>query len=214
MARIRSLKPEIWLSPQVMNLSAHARLLFIGLITQADDYGRGIADPRRLKATIFPGDDPAVCNVPAWLEEVERQGLAVVYPDAQHGALYELTGWRANQQVSHAAPRSKYPAPNGNGADGPPHPPENSGTLRNTPEHSASAPESSSLIKDQGSRIKDLSILSGNTARARESPPSRKSFLKKIDRPRTRAGPGLQSIAPTLERFLVERTPEWAKGSA
>ncbi|MEN9419175.1 MAG: hypothetical protein RI988_2795, partial [Pseudomonadota bacterium] len=36
MARIRTVKPEVWMSPQVMNLSAHARLLFIGLITQAD----------------------------------------------------------------------------------------------------------------------------------------------------------------------------------
>jgi hypothetical protein len=54
MARIRTLKPTVWLSPQIMNLSHGARLLFIGLITQADDEGRGIADIRRSRPSIFP----------------------------------------------------------------------------------------------------------------------------------------------------------------
>ena len=84
MARIRSLKPELWLSPQVMNLSHSARLMFVGLITQADDDGRGLADVRRLKAAIFPGDDITTQQVSAWLAECKDQALAALY-DAGDG---------------------------------------------------------------------------------------------------------------------------------
>ena len=110
MARIRTLKPELWLSPQVMNLSHPARLLFIGLITQADDDGRGIADARRLKAAIFPGDDVTVAQVTDWLAEVETQELARVYDGgSHHGRLFDLPSWGEHQKVDH--PRgSRYPS--------------------------------------------------------------------------------------------------------
>jgi hypothetical protein len=108
MPRIRTLKPELWLSPQVMNLSHGARLLFLGLITQADDEGRGCADPRRLKAAIFPGDDVTSANVGEWLLEVEAQRLARAYDGAEHGRLYELPTWRSHQSIERPKP-SRYP---------------------------------------------------------------------------------------------------------
>jgi hypothetical protein len=119
MARIRTLKPEMWMSPQVMNLSVHARLLFIGLITQADDEGRGIADARRLKAAVFAGDDILSGHVDEWLAEVVKQGLAVVYDGGEHGRIYQLPTWRAHQSIDKPKP-SRYPqlkkqSPNGSG---------------------------------------------------------------------------------------------------
>jgi hypothetical protein len=108
-ARIRSIKPEIWMSPQVMNLSAHARLLFLGLITQSDDAGRGSADPRRLKAAIFGGDDVTSSDVRRWLDEVSAQRLAVVYESVDHGILYELPSWKSHQSIDRPRP-SAYPA--------------------------------------------------------------------------------------------------------
>ena len=110
MARIRTIKPEIWMSPQVMNLSHSARLLFIGLITQADDEGRGTADPRRLKAAIFGGDDDTSTSVRRWVDEITQQGLATLYEAPQHGLLYELTGWRSHQKIDKAR-KSGYPSP-------------------------------------------------------------------------------------------------------
>lgn len=110
MARIRSLKPEIWMSPQVMNLSHGARLLFIGLITQADDEGRGSADVRKLKASIFGGDDVTSVDVHGWLNECSVNGLAVLYHAENHGDLYALPSWTNHQSINRAT-RSRYPAP-------------------------------------------------------------------------------------------------------
>ncbi len=112
MARIRTLKPTVWLSPQIMNLSHGARLLFIGLITQADDEGRGIADIRRLKASIFPGDDILSGAVHEWLTEIVTEGLIVLYDAPGHGRLYELPSWPRHQSISRPT-RSDYPAPPG-----------------------------------------------------------------------------------------------------
>lgn len=117
MARIRSLKPEIWMSPQVMNLQHDARLLFIGLITQADDEGRGTADHRRLKAAIFGGDDITSADVQRMLGECVRQGLAVIYETESHGLIYALPGWGSHQSIDRPR-RSSYPAPPSRGVLG------------------------------------------------------------------------------------------------
>jgi hypothetical protein len=112
MPRIRTIKPELWMSPQVMNLAHGPRLLFIGLITQADDYGRGVADARRLKAAVFPGDDVTCATVQDWLEAIADQGLAVLYDGGAHGRLYAIPTWGDHQYVQR--PRSsRYPGPSG-----------------------------------------------------------------------------------------------------
>jgi hypothetical protein len=108
MARIRTIKPEIWMSPQVMNLSHGARLLFVGLITQADDAGRGSADPRKLKAAIFGGDDITSTDVRRWLDECSSQGLAVFYMSEKHGVLYQLPSWKSHQSIDRPR-QSAYP---------------------------------------------------------------------------------------------------------
>ena len=112
MPRIRSLKPELWLSPQVMNLSHSGRLMFVGLITQADDEGRGLADTRRLKAAIFPGDDCSHPDVEGWLAEVACERLAILYQDSRGTNLYQLTGWRNHQRVPKPT-QSNYESPTG-----------------------------------------------------------------------------------------------------
>ena len=113
MPRIRTIKPEIWMSPQVMNLSPNARLLFIGLITQADDEGRGSADARRLKAAIFGGDDCTAADVKDWLAEIVGQKLAMTYDGGEHGELYELPTWRDHQSIDRPK-RSRYPLSSSN----------------------------------------------------------------------------------------------------
>lgn len=116
MARIRTVKPTMWMSPQVMNLSHGARLLFIGLITQADDEGRGIADVRRLKAAVFPGDDILSGAVHEWLGEIAEQGLVRLYEAPGHGRLYQLPSWNRHQSISRPT-ASDYPAAPGENDD-------------------------------------------------------------------------------------------------
>ena len=48
--------PGIWRSKGFLRVSREARLLFIGMITFADDCGYGEADPMALRVSIFPGD--------------------------------------------------------------------------------------------------------------------------------------------------------------
>ena len=110
MPRIRTLKPELWLSAQVMNLTHSARLLFIGLITQADDEGRGSSDTRKLKAAIFGGDDVTLADIRTWLTEIEDQRLAITYTSDGYGDLYWLPSWKEHQYVQKAQP-SRYPPP-------------------------------------------------------------------------------------------------------
>lgn len=57
MPRIRTIKPEFFKNEQLADLPALARLLFIGLWTQADREGRVEDRPRRLKAELFPYED-------------------------------------------------------------------------------------------------------------------------------------------------------------
>lgn len=142
MARIRSVKPEIWMSPQVMNLSHSARLLFIGLITQADDEGRGSADVRRLKAAIFGGDDVTSVHVHEWLTECSQQGLVILYRSETHGDLYSLPSWNRHQKVNRPS-KSAYPPP--------PEDTESPSTHGTLTEHSVNAHWGS--IGSDGSRI-------------------------------------------------------------
>ena len=112
MARIRTVKPELWMSPQVMNLAHSARLMFVGLITQADDQGRGLADLRRLKAAIFPGDDITSINVGEWLKQCAAEELVILYSATPHGDLYQLPSWHSHQSIQKPSP-SNYPPPTG-----------------------------------------------------------------------------------------------------
>lgn len=106
--RIRSLKPEVWHDARVMLVSRDARLLFVALITLADDEGRMLATPAAILGHAYPSDTDAPRKLEAWLQELEAIGLAVRY---QHGGLVYLwlPGW-GNQRINKPNP-SKLPAP-------------------------------------------------------------------------------------------------------
>ena len=54
MARIRTIKPELFFDEELAKLDARIRLFFIGLFCQADKGGKMEDRPDRIKATIFP----------------------------------------------------------------------------------------------------------------------------------------------------------------
>ena len=55
MARKRMIDPSIWTSSSFIRLNYRQKLLFIGLISNADDYGKIGGDPTSLKVKIFAG---------------------------------------------------------------------------------------------------------------------------------------------------------------
>lgn len=106
MARIRTIKPEFWTDEKVVDLSPIARLLFIGLWNFADDEGRMVYSPRRIKMQILPADN---ADSSALLGEIRRASLITVY--VVGGVEYlQINGFGKHQKID-ARSVSKLPAP-------------------------------------------------------------------------------------------------------
>lgn len=115
--RIRTLKPETWADEKIGALSRDARLLFIGLITMADDDGRFRALSSAICGHVFPYDDDALKRVDRWMAELEDQRLVTRYESG--GFTYgSLNGWARHQRINRASISELPPPPsvNGNGA--------------------------------------------------------------------------------------------------
>lgn len=163
--RIRTIKPEFWISESVGRLTRDSRLAFIGLWSVADDHGRFRADPRYLAGQLFPYDADGLELVFAALGELVREGSLTVYVVA--GSAYgALTGWKTHQKIDKPS-AAKLPGP----AEGQPIEVTDLGKRRET---SAKAREVS--WEDQGSGIRDQGEDQGE-----EAPPSspRKGSRKK-----------------------------------
>lgn len=76
MARIRTIKPGFFKNEDIAALPAMARLLFIGLWTQADRAGRLEDRPKRLKAEIFPYEN---YDIEKGLNELQNAGFILRY---------------------------------------------------------------------------------------------------------------------------------------
>lgn len=76
MARIRTIKPEIWTDEKLTECSLSARLLFIGMLNFSDDNGNQAYSAKRLKMQIFPAD--AIDTQPL-LNELLAQGVVIEY---------------------------------------------------------------------------------------------------------------------------------------
>lgn len=113
-ARIRTLKPEMWEDESVGRLGSWERLLFIGLITMADDEGRLRALPSAIAGHVFPYDEHPPAKIVRWLEAVAEVGLIQRY--SHDGIEYvQITGWSKHQKINRAT-LSTLPAPCMNGA--------------------------------------------------------------------------------------------------
>jgi hypothetical protein len=107
MPRIRSVKPEIWDSPDVMSLNNGHALLWVWLITQADDDGRLHGDPdviaRRFRRL-------TTVHVAAGLAAMQARGMLTTYQEG--GTRYlALTHWRRHQHINRPLASSLPPPP-------------------------------------------------------------------------------------------------------
>jgi hypothetical protein len=108
--RIRTLKPETWQDERVGNLSRDARLLFVGLITMADDEGRLRALPALILGHCFPYDADALRRLEAWMAEIAASGLVERYEVG--GTPYaQIIGWAKHQKINRPSPSGIPPAP-------------------------------------------------------------------------------------------------------
>ena len=101
--RIRSIKPEFWSSPDIAALSDSDRLLFIGLWSYVDDYGRGRDDVALIVAALYPHDMVAnprdtVAKVRDGLARLSEANLILRYTVASR-TYFLVTGWGKHQRV-------------------------------------------------------------------------------------------------------------------
>ena len=109
-SRIRTVKPSYWSHHKVARVSRDARLLFLGLLNEADDEGRLDGSVKRIAGIVFPHDDDVTARkVARWLDELASVGLAVPYEACGHSYLV-LPGFTEHQVVNRPTP-STLPAP-------------------------------------------------------------------------------------------------------
>lgn len=112
--RIRSVKPEIWQDEKIGRLTRDARLLFIGLITLADDDGRFRALPSMILGHCFPYDQDAHRKLVGWMDELIGQELVLVY--SHDGMPYgQIPNWSSHQRINRKTD-SVLPEPGVNGS--------------------------------------------------------------------------------------------------
>ncbi len=109
MARKRMIDPCIWTDEGFLHSSLPARLLFIGLITTADDEGKGQGAAASLKAAVFPSDDITIEVVDGLKDEL-AQKMRVQFYESEGRQYYRLCKWHNHQYVQNAKP-SKIPDP-------------------------------------------------------------------------------------------------------
>lgn len=108
MARIRSIKPEFWTSPQIVACSLPARLAFIGLLNFCDDNGIHPASVNRLRMQVFPDDDIGDDTVRALVAELILSGLVAGYSVGDE-SFWLVTGWGKHQKIE--KPTYRHPLP-------------------------------------------------------------------------------------------------------
>ena len=105
MAKKRCIPTDLFYQRKFVALSSDTtRLLLVGLISDADDYGRGSADSHLLGRKL---DHTPEVIVQA-LSELEASGFVQCYGDEER--CYALCAWTEWQTLSKPTP-SKYPAP-------------------------------------------------------------------------------------------------------
>lgn len=102
MARIRTIKPEFTSDEQMARCSRDARLMFVYLITQADDDGLVPATPRQLLGSLYPHDpDVTAADVEHWAGELASIGAVRARQTRGGAPILEIVNWSSHQKILH-----------------------------------------------------------------------------------------------------------------
>lgn len=108
MARKRMIDPAIWGSEDFSKLSLLAKLVFIGLFSNADDEGRGRGKAAYVKSTVFPYDDElTTIKIDEALDEIANK-MSITFYMYDENEYYILDNWNEWQKIDKPTP-SKIP---------------------------------------------------------------------------------------------------------
>jgi len=114
-ARIRTIKPELWEDEAIGALPRDCRLLFIGLIQHSDDEGRQRGRPHVVKSNVFPYDDDVTADeVDLWLSLIASTGAITRYVHGGQKYLH-VTNFNKHQAIQKPT-KSKLPPPGAEGS--------------------------------------------------------------------------------------------------
>lgn len=109
MARKRMIDPSIWQSEDFSKLSTLAKLVFIGLFSNADDEGRGRAKAIYIKSIVFPYDEALrVTDIEKSLDEIAAN-MSITFYLHDGSEYYSLENWSKWQKIDKAQ-ASQIPA--------------------------------------------------------------------------------------------------------
>ncbi|GEM_PF-659724 len=148
MARTRMIKPEFWDDEKLAKVSRDARLLFVGLWSNSDDYGVVNGHPARLENRIFPYDEIPLEIFDGWLSELAA--IRVIIPFLHNGERYcHVRNFRRHQTINRPS-GARNPAP-------PETPEDDGGDPEKSPEEGGGEPETYP-DKSGGPEDPDLSL--------------------------------------------------------
>jgi hypothetical protein len=102
LARIRSVKPELRTSLTAAEWPREVRYFWVLLWGYLDDHGRGVDEPRLIKADCFPLDDDLTADIiDKWLAILEESGSICRYTVGGRRYLH-APQWREHQKPQHA----------------------------------------------------------------------------------------------------------------
>jgi len=109
-ARIRTIKPALWGSGGVAHVSRDARLLFIALISMADDEGRFIASPAAILGYAYPHDSIGSTTLRRWLDELVKKRMVFLYrvDGLEYGVVVKF---KDHQRIDKPSPSVLPPPP-------------------------------------------------------------------------------------------------------
>lgn len=110
MARKRMIDPGIWESEDFSKLSILARLVWIGLFSNADDAGRGKANPAYIKSQIFAYDEVDLQDIKTALDEIKNT-MSINFYEVDGKRYYQLESWDKFQTINRPSP-SQIPSKN------------------------------------------------------------------------------------------------------
>ncbi len=107
MARIRTIKPEFWGDEKMAPLSAIDRLVFLGLISMADDAGRMVDNIKSIDGFIFPSTAESSRDS---LDSLAQHSRIIRYTSTSGQRLIQVANWLRHQKVDRPS-RYVLPAP-------------------------------------------------------------------------------------------------------